>query len=216
MPAIFCVTIASNTSVVINMKVFFFLLYLTLHSAYAIEPGAPDQSPPELPDMTVESIQQRVQEIKQELKKIERAIIERDELAQLWQKSSATLLKNHQRINQLLQNYRRVKQVACAEIDQVIQAVKYRKQTVDPSAMEKYEGCLQRLSGYIAHAQQLMWYAEEVTRGNEKLAAKVNIAEAVVRANILIREVLEEEREVLQDLKQDLSLFDEMFQAIRD
>lgn len=214
MPAIFCVTIASNTSVVINMKVFFFLLYLTLHSAYAIEPGAP--SPPELPDMTTESIEQRLQIIEQELKKIDQELIERDELTQLWQKSSARLLKNHQRINQLLQNYRRVKQVACAGIDQVIQAVKYRKQTVDPSAMEKYEGCLQRLSGYIAHAQQLMWYAEEVTRGNEKLSAKANIAEAVVRANILIREVLEEEQNVLQDLKQDLAIFDEMFQAIRD
>ena len=151
-----------------------------------------------------------------DFKKIEQLLEKKDELTALWLKSSERLVENHKKINQLIQNYRSVKKNACDEISQVIEAGTYHNKLLDPSAHEAYEACRQKLTGYIAHAQFLMQYAEQVTARNERLAAKAEISTAVVKANVLIRQVLQEEKSVLEDLKQDLDLFSEVGRALQD
>ena len=89
----------------------------------AIQPG---QS-----GITVESINQRIEEIQQEFNNIDQAIIERDKLIQLWKESSDTLLKHHHRIIQLLQQFKTARRTVCKPIQVLINANQHHRIAVD-------------------------------------------------------------------------------------
>lgn len=196
----------------LKQKIQFILISLLVASAnsLAFADSTPFNSGENGSFLNKEFIEQRIAEVKMELQDIDTLITESSEIIALWKKSSDTLLKHHKRATEQLLSYREIFNSSCNKIKSIIIGKKYKEEFLSQEAQNEYHNCRDKITGYIRVAEKIVAITKDWTYRNERLLERANLKQAVAKANQLIKQALEDELTLLNEMKKDLYILDEV------
>ena len=132
-------------------------------------------------------------------------------LIKLWKKSSDALLKRHSAIrNVILSSYKLKK--SCRKIKSSNIEKTYKNEDIDSDVDKAYRECRKKFQLNLESINKQYNALRFLTQRNENLLKKTELAKTVATVNAEFRVVLEEELQLLKDLKEDLDLFNNLIE----